>query len=387
MKGYLTRKNKAWYIILEKDREDGARNQKWVSVRKELGLSKPATKTQAEDLLVKLLRDQQQGIFIEPHYMTVTQLLFEWMKSYGKTNLRQTTYGVYETYIRNHIIPEIGDMTITKLKAMHLQKLYAKKLIEGRKDGQAGGLAPSSVQTIHKIVSRALNMAVKWELLARNVAELVDPPKDKASPRQTWEAEDTKKFLAAIAKHTNYPLYLLAITTGMRKGEVLGLRWQDIDWDRRTLAIVQTVVATSEGVIIAPTKTSAGKRSVTVSPFVLAALKAHRVGQALLAEHLAKPIPLLVFTADNLNVLDPNNVLRQFKHICKKAGVPIIPFHALRHTHATLMLQEGVHPKIVSERLGHSRVGVTMDVYSHVLPDMQADAADQFQNMLNRKTK
>jgi integrase len=383
MKGYLTRKNKAWYIILEMERINGARKPKWISVRKELSLDKPATKAQAEDLLVKLLRDQQQGIFIEPHYMTMKDLLTEWMKSYGISNLRQTTYGVYDTYIRVHIIPSIGEMPIAKIKAHHLQRLYAQKLIDGRKDGK--GLAPATVGTIHKIISRALSMAVKWELLARNVAELVDPPRIPSSPRKTWGADEAKKFLAIVDKHTHFALYLLAITTGMRKSEVLGLRWQDVDWDRNTISIVQAYVATSKGLTLAPAKTASGRRSVALSPIVMAALRVQRTEQAHLAQHLDKPIPQLVFTSQRLTPMNPNNLLRQFKALCKKAGVHVIPFHALRHTHATLMLQEGVHPKIVSERLGHSRVGVTMDVYSHVLPDMQTQAALTFDNLISKK--
>jgi len=377
MRGYVVKKKKAWYIVLEMDREGGGRRQKWVSPRKQLGLKKAATKKQAEELLVKLLGDLQQGIYVAPNAMTVGELLDRWMEVHGKHNLAKTTYDMYESHIRKHIKPEIGSLQVSKVKPLQLQEFYGKKLEGGRADGRAGGLAARTIGDLHKILCAALGAAVTWEITTKNAANAVSPPKVAETPQPTWTAEVAQAFLTEVAKSRLYPLYVLAIATGMRRGELLGLRWQDIDWDKRHLTIVQALVATKAGPKIADTKTGSSRRAVAISEDMLGLLKIHQMRQAeermLLGNNPA--VGNLVFTSERGTTLNPRNLLRHFHAACTRAGVPKIPFHALRHTHATIMLKKGVHPKIVSERLGHSRVAVTMDVYSHVLPSMQAEVA------------
>ena len=381
MRGYVVKKKKAWYIILEMDREQGGRQQKWVSPRKQLGLKKPATKKQAEELLVILLADLQRGTYVAPNDMTLSDLLDRWMEVHAKHNLAKTTYAIYDAHISNHIKPELGMIQVSKLKAFHLQQFYSKKLEGGRADKKSGGLSPKSVVGIHKVISSALKVAVTWELVVKNVAESISPPRIPETPQQTWTTDHAQTFLGSISKHRLHPLYVLAIVTGMRRGEILGLRWQDIDWDKSTIHIVQSMVATPAGPIITDTKTSSGRRSVVISDGLVALLKEHR--ERGLEEDVfrgsrnveVQSSAQLVFTSERGTPLNPRNLLRHLQSACERAGVPKIPFHALRHTHATIMLKKGVHPKIVSERLGHSRVGVTLDIYSHVLPGMQAEAA------------
>jgi integrase len=226
---------------------------------------------------------------------------------------------------------------------------------------------------------------VRWELLSRNVAELVQPPQIAKTPRDTWTAEQALYFISTLGDHPLRGLFMLAIYAGMRKSELLGLRWQDVDYDRNTVSIVQTIVATSHGSVVGQAKTAAGRRSVQIAGEVVLALRRQRTEQAKLAAHLGQPLPALVFTTRHLTNIGPNNLLRDFKRLSAQAGLPPISFHALRHTHATILLQQGVHPKVVSERLGHSRTGVTMDVYSHVLPDSQAQAVTAFDKAMKRK--
>ena len=381
VRGYVVKKNKTWYIVLETTRPQGGRKLKWLSPRKQLGLKKPATKKQAEELLIKLLSDLQRGTYVAPNDMTLSELLDRWMEVHGKQNLAKTTYAIYASHISNHLKPELGMIQVAKLKAFHLQQFYSKKLEGGRADQKDGGLSPKSVGGIHKVVSSALKAAVTWELVAKNVAESISPPRVPETPQQTWTADNAQTFLRSISKHRLHPLYVLAIVTGMRRGEILGLRWQDIDWDKSTIHIVQSMVATPEGPIITDTKTSSGKRSVVIYDGLLALLKEHRekyFEEAVLRGSRAgeaERSSQLVFTSERGTPLNPRNLLRHLQSACERAGVPKIPFHALRHTHATIMLKNGVHPKIVSERLGHSRVGITLDIYSHVLPGMQAEAA------------
>ena len=179
MRGYVVKKKKAWYIILEMDREQGGRQQKWVSPRKQLGLKKPATKKQAEELLVILLADLQRGTYVAPNDMTLSDLLDRWMEVHAKHNLAKTTYAIYDAHISNHIKPELGMIQVSKLKAFHLQQFYSKKLEGGRADKKSGGLSPKSVVGIHKVISSALKVAVTWELVVKNCLLYTSPsPRD-----------------------------------------------------------------------------------------------------------------------------------------------------------------------------------------------------------------
>ncbi|MBS3985699.1 MAG: site-specific integrase [Selenomonadales bacterium] len=377
MRGIVVKKGKGWYVVLEMKTEDGERDRKWRSPRKELGLKKPATKKQAQELLIKLSHDLQQGTYIAPNDMTFGELLDRWLDIHGKQNLAKTTYAIYASHISKHIKPELGAIQVTKLKAFHLQQFYSKKLEGGRADKKDGGLSPATINDMHKVSSAALEAAVTWEIVAKNVAQSISPPKVLERRQQTWTVDHAQTFLSSISGHRLHPLYVLAIATGMRRGEILGLRWQDIDWETGAIHIVQSLVATPDGPIVTNTKTSSGRRAIVISEGVLEILKDHR--DKCCEESAMRSRGdggVLVFTSERGTPLLPRNLLRHFYSACERAGVPKIPFHALRHTHATIMLKHGVHPKVVSERLGHSRVGVTLDIYSHVLPGLQAEAAN-----------
>lgn len=390
MRGHVRKKGNNYYVVLELDRdENGKRRRITLSVRKELGLNRPATKRQAEQLLVKKLREIQEGTFIEPNDMTVGDLLDRWMESHGETNLKQTTYETHLSCINNHIKPAIGHIPLAKLRPLHLQQLYTDKLKGGRADGKPGGLSSSSVRYMHMIMHTALSAAVKWDLVARNVADAVTPPKVESVKQKTWTADEARKFLDYIREHRLYPLYYLALTTGMRRGELLGLRWQDINWEQRTLSINQTLVTTPGGQnIISSTKTESSNRVVALSAAMIAELRRHRKRQ--LEEMMVLGINSydqeLVFVSEVGTPINPRNLLRHFQTTAKKARLPVIPFHCLRHTSATLMLQQGIHPKVVAERLGHSRITTTLDTYSHVLPNIQAEAADVLEQTLALET-
>lgn len=385
MHGHITKKDGNWYVVLEHDRVGREqRKRRWISVRKELGLNKPATKTQAQALLVQKLRELQTGTYVEPNDMTVAQLMDKWLEVYARPNLRETTYSTHLAYINNHIKPEIGYIQLSKLRPLHLQQLYAKKLKGGRADGGEGGLSGNSIRYIHKLLNKALAAAVTWELVARNVAEAATPPKISAPERQAWTAEQVNRYLRHIKEHRLYPLYYLALSTGMRRGELLGLRWQDIHWDDKSLSVNQSLVVAGGKIRISSTKTESSRRSISLSPTELSTLRAHRKRQLeeMMILGVSNWSQELVFVSEVGTPLNPRNLLRQFQTTSKQAGVPIIPFHALRHTCATLMLQSGIHPKVVAERLGHSRISTTLDIYSHVMPNMQMEAALALENML-----
>lgn len=272
MKGTVTKKGKAWYVVLDLGRDDnGKRQQKWISARKELNLPKPATKKQAEELLIKLLKDLQDGTYFEPSEITLKDYLEKWLEDYCKPNLKQTTFDSYESFIRLHIVPTIGKVKLKDLRPAQVQKLYNQKMNE---------LSSRSVRYIHSILSRAIKQAVKWEYIHRNIIEATSPPALKQKEKQPWDTNQVKTFLEAAKAERLYPLFMLAIMTGMRRGEILGLKWDDINFTNGTISIKRSLVKTDSGPIIQDVKTEKSKRAVSISEVVLQILKEHRITQA-----------------------------------------------------------------------------------------------------------
>jgi integrase len=236
-------------------------------------------------------------------------------------------------------------------------------------------------------LSQALDYAVKMHLVYVNVAKHAEMPKLRTGKPDVWSADELRRFLVEADKDAHAPLWRLLVGEGMRRGEALGLRWQDVNWQRGTAHIVQTIAPDKsdrgKAVILERTKTAAGSRSVRLTADTLTALKAHKKRQA--EQQLAaadwRDHDLIVCTSLGTPV-NPGNVSRSFSAILKRAGLRRIRVHDLRHTHATLLLLAGIPAKIVSERLGHASISITLDTYSHVLPDMQDEAADAFSRIL-----
>ena len=233
----------------------------------------------------------------------------------------------------------------------------------------------------------ALEDAYKWGKVTKNVAKLVKPPKIVAEKFRVWDEGQLRTFLEVAKSHRLYIAFLLAATTGMRQGEILGLRWQDIDFDKAILSVTQAIARDHHGFMVSEPKTSSSRRTIALPSNVIRSLKQHRKLQwsEMLAAKSYEDHGLVVQTLVGTPV-SPRNFARVWYSLLKRAGVPRIRFHDLRHTHATLMLKQGVHPKIVSERLGHSSVQITLDTYSHLLPNMQAAAAEGFGKLLEPDT-
>jgi len=321
------------------------------------------------------------GMYADPDGMTVGEYLRQWLDTYGESNLEQTTLSGYRAYCENHIIPELGFLRLDKLQPMHLQQYITKKLSSGRKDGKPGGLSPTTVRQQLAILHKALNIAVRWQLVARNVADVVDKPRKADHEHSIWTSEQALQFLEACEGHRLYALYWLAITTGMRQGELKGLRWQDVKWQAHHLDLRQQITEDAKGNQIVTTPKQHSQRKVAVTEQDLWVLKKHR---ALIAEERLQAGSAwsdewgdLVFPSSVGTPLYRRNIRRHMKQVIRKAGVPDITFHELRHTSATLLLEQGIHPVIVSERLGHSDVSITMNIYQHALPHMQKEAAER----------
>ncbi|MBD1371250.1 site-specific integrase [Hazenella sp. IB182357] len=379
MRGHVRKRGKKWCFVLDigRDPETGKRKQKWFS-----GFN---TKKEAEKEMVNKMNELEKGTFISSSKLTFSEYLDNWLQDYAKGSVGPTTFQLYSTLIRTHIIPSLGAITLEQLQAPHIQRFYNNMLEKGRIDGN-GGVSPAYIQRIHSVLRRSLGHAVKWQLLTRNVALLTEPPKVRKKEITTFEIEEVKQFLTHSKDDRLYIAFVFAITTGLRRGEILGLRWKDINMETNTASIRKNLVLVKGKPTLQEPKTNGSVRLITLPSMIMQVLKDHKKVQNQEKSQAGEAYQdngLIIATSFGTPV-DPTNLVRSFKRILKASDLPNIRFHDLRHTHATLMLKQGEHPKIVSERLGHSNTRITMDIYSHVLPNMQQEAVDRFEKMLLR---
>lgn len=349
------------------------------------------TKAEAETKLKEIIAQLQSGTYAEPSKITLGQWLTEWIS--GRPNIRQSTRAFYESLIRTHIIPALGDKKLSKLTTRDIQKLLNEKLENGAVKG--GGLSPATVRYIHVSIKAALKQAVKERLLVVNPADAVELPKDKPKEMQTLSLDQVKKFLEVARDDPYFTAYLLDLSTGIRRGELLGLWWDDIDFENATLAIRRQLSKRAKAsekfpdrLFFSEPKTQMGRRQISLPTNVMQALKEHRKRQSetRLVMGGAYQNPNLVFATLEGKPCDPDNFSRSFKRILKKAGVPEIRFHDLRHTYATLALQAGVSPKTIQAILGHSNISTTLDTYGHVTQEMHKEAAELIGGILKNNT-
>lgn len=379
MRGQLRKRGKnSWSVVLYMGRDTDTRKKmyQWHSVK--------GTKKDAERKLSELLHQLDSGGFVKPSKLTVGEFLRQLQRDYVTSSVRPETAQGYAQKIDRHIIPSLGRIPLAQLKPSHLQAFYNKSLESGRLDGH-GGLSAQTIIHINRILSDALSHAVKWGLVARNVAQAVDPPRSAHKEMQTLDSEGVRKLLDASQGTVYHPLIHLAVYTGMRRSELLGLRWRDVDLDMATLSITQVMHHLNDGrTIFQEPKSQKGKRQIALSPSAVLALRDHKQQQEL--ARLLTGVPLkaddLVFSHPDGSPLLPNSVTHAFIKVIRRAGLNGIRLHDLRHTHATLMLRQGIHPKIVQERLGHATISITLDTYSHVTPGLQQAAALRFEEGL-----
>ena len=335
------------------------------------------TRKEVQEKLKVALYEQQKGMLVTGPQQKVEQFLVHWLENVHKQSIRGRTYERYEQIIRLHLVPALGYHQLQKLSAQHLQSFYTSKIEEG--------LSATTVISFHNVLHKALETAVRWKLIAQNVCDLVSPPRRKQFVIQPLSLEQAQQLLQAARGHRLEALFVLALATGMRRGELLGLKWQDINLQtgqlqvRRILTRVPSKLS-GKGFTEAEPKTEKGRRSITLPPFVIEALKQHRIKQleAKLKAGTAWQEHDYVFCTKIGTHLNPTrDVLDQLKGLLAQAGLPDIRFHDLRHSSATILLSMDVHPKIVQEILGHSQISMTMDTYSHVLPTMQKIAMNK----------
>lgn len=373
MKGHIRKRGlNSWAIILDIGQDnEGKRRQKWHSVK--------GTKKDAEKEMARLLTELSTGSYMEPSKLTVSKYLKIWLADYAAHQVSAKTLERYTGIVQDHINPTIGHHPLTKLRPLHIQEFYSKALREGRLDGK-GGLSPRTVLHLHRVLHKALDQAIKWQMLSRNPTNAAIPPKPKTIEMAALDENQVASLLEAFEGSRLYIPVLIAVTTGMRRGEVLALKWQNIDLKNSRLFVRASLEQTKGNLRFKEPKTKKSKRTVILPAFTLETLRAHRKTQAETRLKLGKDYhdnDLVCPRADG-SPWPPDSLSTLFAARIRKAPVPRVRFHDLRHTHATQLLKQGVHPKIVSERLGHSNISITLDTYSHVLPGMQEEAIAVF---------
>jgi len=327
------------------------------------------TRREAEKELIRLLRSVDTGEHVDPNRISVGEWLEAWLRALEISPKAKERYG---EVVRCYLIPALGQLQLSKLVPVQIQEAYSGLR---RKDG--GALSPHTRRYIHVILKSALGRAVKQQLLARNPAETQRMPRVERKERVTLTVDQSVRLLKSISHMHIYWPVLLALTTGMRRGEILALRWRNVDLAKGTLRVVQSLEQTKDAIRFKDCKTGKN-RAITLPEFVVEELRRFKVEQAqtLLSLGICQSGETLVCCRQDGEAKQPRSLTHEFEAVIGKVKeVPKVRFHDLRHSHATQLLADGVHPKIAQERLGHSTITTTMDLYSHVTETMQSDAA------------
>jgi integrase len=368
VKGHIRERSPGhWAIVLDvRDTATGKRKRRWHSFA--------GTKRAAQIECARLISEFSRGTYLEPNKTTVAHFLDRWLADI-KSRVAPRTHERYVEIVGKNLVPVLGAVVLTKLQPMQISDAYAKALSGGRRDGK-GGLSASTVRYMHVVLKAALGQAVRWQMLARNPVDAVDPPKIERATMNTYDMAQTAELLDAVRGTRMLIPVVLGVLCGLRRGEIAALRWQHIDLEGGQLAVVESAEQTAKGIRYKEPK-SGRSRTVALSASVVEELRLHRVRQAeeLLKVGIRQADATFICAREDGLPLQPRTFTQAWRRMSGESSLPRIRFHDLRHAHATHLLASGVHPKVASERLGHSKVGITLDLYSHVLPGMQEDAA------------
>ncbi len=372
MTGSLKKRSEnSWTIVLYlgRDATTGKKKYSWRTVH--------GNKKDAERELNRLLHELDTGAYMEPSRLRVGEYLDKWLRDYAATNVSGKTYERYEDIVRNHLKPALGHHLLTKLQPLHVQAHYSESLKSGRKDGREGGLSAQTIVHHHGVLREALNRAVKWGLVARNVADAVEPPRPEKQEMVAIDEAQTVWLIEASQTTRLYIPILLAVTTGMRRGEILALRWQDVELQHGFLTVRRSLQQTRAGGL--KFKQTKGKRPrpISIPQLLTDALAEHQAKQNARKAALDSGYQDqdLVCCSPAGAIWKPSAFTSAYRDLLRRRKIRNIRFHDLRHSHASQLLRAGINPKVISERLGHSKVAFTLDVYSHLLPGMQEEAA------------
>lgn len=373
MRGHIRKRGSTYSIVVDIGRDENSkRKQKWFSGYK--------TKKEAERALADIIAKIEKGEYFEPKKITLSQFLDEWLEVYCKPKLAPKTYKSYSEIIRLYFKPILGHIELIKLNPAIIQRYY-----NALKDEKQ--LSDTTINYHHRLLRNALKHAVKWQYISKNPCDAVDPPKKHKIEIKVWNKENIKK---AEKIFSNTPIFIhvmLAIYTGMRLGEICALRWEDINFKDGTCVVRRTVQRVNKELIIKEPKTESSIRVVALPQNIIELLKLEKKKQAetrmLFGSKYDTNYDGFISVWEDGRFKEPDYVSKKFhKILATTPELPMIRFHDLRHTHATLMLASGVQMKVISERLGHSQIGITMDLYSHVSIDLQKEAIKKLETLL-----
>jgi integrase len=355
-----------WQVQVDlPDRGDGKRHRRSATFR---------TEREAKQREAQWIAERAAGTSVDPNRMSVATLMTTWLETI-EPNVKPKTFLGYKHTVEHHLIPALGHRKLQALTAVQIHEAYAAK--------RRANIGARTLQLMHLRLCQALDLAVSWQLIPRNAARLIETPQAKPKRHRVWTPEEQQRFLTAAKVEHHHPIWHVLITMGLRRGELLGLRWSDVDLTRHRLRVEQQVVMVGTRLEITSVKTEKSRRLLELPPSLVDLLQEHRKRQQARIE-LAGELwddHDLVFCTSRGRPLAPRNVARAFKALCARAGVPKITLHEGRHTHTTTLIAAGVPIGVVSQRLGHSRVSTTMDVYAHVLPSMQAAATTEIERL------
>lgn len=373
MRGKIVSRTPGSYtIILDVGKDAGGkRRQQWVTIR--------GTKRDAEKRLSEMLHQLDTGSFMRPGKTTVAEFLSRWLEDH-KAGLSPRGYERYRDIVTKRLVPALGGLTLTQLRPEHLQKLYTTM--------QNAGLSARTVRYHHSVINGALKTALEWGLIVRNPAEAVKRPKIERPDMQTWDEDEVSRFLEVARSSPYYALFYTALFTGMRRSELLGLKWGDVDLTLGQASVGRGLHHLKDGrYVFTEPKSQKSRRTIALTPSNSTLLRQYKDKRSL--DYMLMNRPLgneeLVFSNGEGKPWRPNTITRAWETAAAHAGLKVIRLHDARHTHASIMLKQGIHPKIVQERLGHASIEMTLDTYSHVTPGLQEAAAARFDNLIKPK--
>jgi integrase len=375
MSGHIHRRGKnSWRLKFDigADPLTGARRIRYHTFR--------GTKRDAEIKLAGLITENSKGQYIDTSKMTVADFIERWKRDWAESHVSAKTFERYAELLRNHVVAHIGDVQLQKLRAIHINELYGA-LLRG-KDRKA--LAARTVGHVHRVLHRALGHANRWGLVQQNVAALVTPPRVASTEIELLTPAQVQTVLERLEGRSVFPIFMLALATGMRRGELLALRWCDVDLDGAVLRVERSLEQTKAGLRFKSPKTRHGRRSITLPPSAVAVLRDHRKAQQELRLQLGVgkvPADALVFPTWDGKPRSPNALTKEWSLAVKAAGVPAVTLHSLRHTHASHLIAAGHDVLTISRRLGHGSPTITLGVYGHMFANADDRAASSIEAM------
>jgi integrase len=370
VKGHITERSPGhWAIVLDiRDPNTNKRKRKWHSFK--------GTKRGAQDECARLIAELKGGVALDPTKMTTALYLTHWL-AHKKAGISPRSHENYDEVIRCHLVPQIGNILVAKLRPADVAAAYSRAFESGRLDG--GPLSARSVHMMHRILSQALKQAVKWQMISRNPCDAVETPRVERKPMQIADHSRAVDLMEAARGRSIFMPIVLAVLCGLRRGEIAALLWRDVNLNTAQASIAASIEQTNLGTRRKPPKSGRG-RTVALPALAVEELQKHRIRQAeeLLRLGVRQSDETHVCLQPSYRPWPPRNLSSKFGQFMIASGLPRLKgLHKLRHSHATHMLGANVHPKIVQERLGHANIATTIDLYSHVMPGMQEDAADR----------